>query len=47
MSVLLDVGSKFLMVYEIGNDALDEVGWSVGQSCFRNRFGGYFAGFAR
>ena len=35
VSVLSDVGSELPTVYEVGNDALDEVGLSVGQSCFR------------
>ena len=46
VSVLPDVGSELPTVYEVGNDALDEVGlsWTV---VFPNGFGGYFAGFAR
>ena len=35
MSVLPDVGSELPTVYEVGNGPLDEVGLSVGQSCFR------------
>ena len=35
VSVLPNVGSELLTVYEVGNVALDEVGLSVGQSCFR------------
>ena len=35
VSVLPDVGSELPTVYEVGNGALDEVGLSAGQSCFR------------
>ena len=35
VAVLPDVGSELPTVYEVGNVALDEVGLSVGQSCFR------------
>ena len=35
VSVLPDVGSELLTVYEVGNGALDVVGLRVGQSCLR------------
>ena len=35
VSVLPGVGSELSTVYKVGNGTLDEVGLSVGQSCFR------------